>query len=147
MDIFDGRRQRAQELMVQRGVAALHVTSRENYFYLTGDARNVARIFLPQMGEPTVIVFDEEIESAKKSNGRRGCSGMAESAGFDAYLLFDYKRVRFEREEGWILCSHHARLPSIPNSEIESQDDGNRKRRDTDAAPLGEGYDRDRCDA
>jgi Xaa-Pro aminopeptidase len=69
MDIFEGRRQRAQELMAERDVAALHVTSRENYFYLTGDARNVARIFLPQKGEPTVIVFDEETESAKKATG------------------------------------------------------------------------------
>ena len=69
MNIFESRRQRAQELMAQHDVAALHVTSRENYFYLTGDVRNVARIFLPQKGEPTVIVFDEEIESAKKATG------------------------------------------------------------------------------
>jgi Xaa-Pro aminopeptidase len=69
MNIFESRRQRAQELMAQNDVAALHVTSRENYFYLTGDIRNVARIFLPQKGEPTVIVFDEEIESAKKATG------------------------------------------------------------------------------
>ena len=67
MNIFESRRQRAQEVMAQHGVAALHVTGRENYFYLTGDIRNVARIFLPQKGEPTVIVFDEEIESAKKA--------------------------------------------------------------------------------
>lgn len=53
--------------MAQNGVAALQVTSRENYFYLTGDMRSVARIFLPQKGEPTVIVFSEEVESARKS--------------------------------------------------------------------------------
>jgi Xaa-Pro dipeptidase len=69
MNIFQSRRQRAQELMAQNDVAALHVTSRENYFYLTGDIRNVARIFLPQKGEPIVIVFDEEIESAEKATG------------------------------------------------------------------------------
>jgi Xaa-Pro dipeptidase len=69
MNIFERRRQRAQELMAQHGVVALHVTSRENYFYLTGDIRNVARIFLPQKGEPIVIVFDEEIESAKRGTG------------------------------------------------------------------------------
>jgi Xaa-Pro aminopeptidase len=55
--------------MAQHDVAALHVTSRENYFYLTGDIRNVARIFLPQNGKPTVIVFDEELESVKKATG------------------------------------------------------------------------------
>ena len=69
MNIFESRRQRAQELMAQHGVDALHVTSRENYFYLTGDIRSVARIFLPQKGTPTIIVFDEEIESAKKATG------------------------------------------------------------------------------
>jgi Xaa-Pro aminopeptidase len=55
--------------MAQNDVAALHITSRENYFYLTGDIRSVARVFLPQKGEPTVIVFDEEVESAKKATG------------------------------------------------------------------------------
>lgn len=61
--------------MAQRDVAALQVTSRENYFYLTGDIRNVARIFLPQKGEPTVIVFDEEIESARRATGIQDVRG------------------------------------------------------------------------
>ena len=69
MNIFEGRRKRAQDIMLQKGVSALQVTSRENYFYLTGDARNVARLFLPQQGEPTVIVFDEEVEAARKASG------------------------------------------------------------------------------
>ncbi len=69
MNIFETRRKRAQEAMSEKGVAALQVTSRENYFYLTGDARNVARLFLPQQGEPTVIVFDEEAEAARKATG------------------------------------------------------------------------------
>lgn len=64
MSIFERRRKRAQDLMAQHDVAALQVTSRENYFYLTGDMRNVARFFLPQKREPTVIVFAEEVESA-----------------------------------------------------------------------------------
>jgi len=55
--------------MAERGVSALQVTSRENYFYLTGDARNVARLFLPQQGEPTVIVFSEEVEDARRVTG------------------------------------------------------------------------------
>jgi Xaa-Pro aminopeptidase len=61
--------------MAQHDVAALHVTSRENYFYLTGDIRNVARIFLPQKGDPTIIVFDEEIESAEKATRVRDVRG------------------------------------------------------------------------
>jgi Xaa-Pro aminopeptidase len=75
MNIFEQRRKRAQELMTQREVAALHITSRENYFYLTGDVRNVARIFLPQKGEPTIIVFDEEVESAREETGIKDVRG------------------------------------------------------------------------
>ena len=52
--------------MLSKGFSALQVTSRENYFYLTGDNRNVARLFLPQEGEPTLIVFEEEVEPARK---------------------------------------------------------------------------------
>jgi Xaa-Pro dipeptidase len=61
--------------MVQQEVAALQVTSRENYFYLTGDVRNVARLFLPQEGEPTIIVFDEEAEAAAKASGIKDVRG------------------------------------------------------------------------
>jgi Xaa-Pro aminopeptidase len=56
MNTFEERREKAQALMTEMGVAALQVTSRENYYYLTGDIRNVARLFLPQQGEPTIIV-------------------------------------------------------------------------------------------
>ncbi|MCJ7610460.1 aminopeptidase P family N-terminal domain-containing protein [Candidatus Bathyarchaeota archaeon] len=56
MNTFEERREKAQALMAEMGVAALQVTSRENYYYLTGDIRNVARLFRPQQGEPTIIV-------------------------------------------------------------------------------------------
>jgi len=69
MNRFAQRRQKAQAIMAEKDVAALQVTSRENYFYLTGDVRNVARLFLPQQGEPTIIVFDEEVEAAKAASG------------------------------------------------------------------------------
>ena len=69
MSVFEARRKKAQATMVEKGVAALQVTSRENYYYLTGDVRNVARLFLPQQGEPTIIVFDEEVEPARAASG------------------------------------------------------------------------------
>ncbi|MGD0203728.1 MAG: Xaa-Pro peptidase family protein [Candidatus Bathyarchaeia archaeon] len=75
MNRFEMRRKKAQELMVQQEVAALQVTSRENYYYLTGDMRNVARLFLPQEGEPTIIVFDEEVEAAAKASGIKDVRG------------------------------------------------------------------------
>lgn len=71
MNRFESRRKRAQELMAAQDVKALQVTSRENYFYLTGDNRNVARLFLPQDGEPTIIVFDEEVEPASLTSSIR----------------------------------------------------------------------------
>ncbi len=69
MGVFEKRRQKAQALMAEKGVAALKVTSRVNYYYLTGDVRNVARLFLPQQGNPTIIVFDEEVEAARSASG------------------------------------------------------------------------------
>jgi Xaa-Pro dipeptidase len=69
MEPFENRRKKAQAIMKEKEVAALQATSRENYHYLTGDARNVARLFLPQEGEPTIIVFDEEVEPARQASG------------------------------------------------------------------------------
>jgi Xaa-Pro dipeptidase len=69
MNRFENRRKRAQEGMRKKDVAALQVTGRENYYYLTGDVRNVARLFLPQEGEPTIIVFDDEAQPAKEASG------------------------------------------------------------------------------
>jgi Xaa-Pro dipeptidase len=68
MNRFENRRKRAQEEMRKKDVTALQVTGRENYYYLTGDVRNVARLFLPQEGEPTIIVFDEEAQPAKEAS-------------------------------------------------------------------------------
>jgi len=67
--IFEEHRRKAQIAMAEKGVSALQVTSRENYYYLTGDVRNVARLLLPQRGEPTIIVFDEEVEAASEATG------------------------------------------------------------------------------
>ncbi len=87
MNRFENRRKKAQELMVKNEVAALQVTSRENYFYLTGDIRSVARLFLPQEGEPTIIVFDEEVEAASKASGNQGCQRLAYACTAHAKLL------------------------------------------------------------
>ena len=75
MNSFEMRRKRAQETMAKIGVAAMQVTGRENYYYLTGDVRNVARLFLPQQGDPTIIVFDEEVEAAKTASGVQDVRG------------------------------------------------------------------------
>ena len=72
---FAGRREQAQRMMREMSVAAMQVTSRENYYYLTGDPRNVARMFLPQSGDPTVIVFAEEVDEARERTGIRDVRG------------------------------------------------------------------------
>jgi Xaa-Pro aminopeptidase len=75
MEPFESRRAKAQAIMKEKDVAALQVTSKENYYYLTGDVRNVARLFLPQEGAPTIIVFDEEVEPARHASGIQDVRG------------------------------------------------------------------------
>ena len=87
MSIFESRRKKAQETMAQMGVSAMQVTGRENYYYLTGNARNVARLFLPQKGEPTIIVFDEEMEPAKAASGISDVRGWRNPAQLMAHFF------------------------------------------------------------
>lgn len=75
MEPFESRRKKVQAIMKEKNVAALQVTIRENYYYLTGDVRNVARLFLPQEGEPSIIVFDEEVEPARQASGIQDVRG------------------------------------------------------------------------
>ncbi|OAT85780.1 M24 family metallopeptidase [Desulfotomaculum copahuensis] len=69
MSKFLERRKKAQQIMAEKGVHAMQVTGRENYYYLTGDVRNVARLFLPREGDPVIIVFAEEVEAARRASG------------------------------------------------------------------------------
>lgn len=64
LNVFKERVKKAQELMIKAGVQAMQITSRENYYYFSGDIRNVARILIPQDSEPIIIVFEEEAEFA-----------------------------------------------------------------------------------
>ena len=58
LNVFKERVKKAQELMIKAGVQAMQITSRENYYYFSGDVRNVARILIPQDSEPIIIVFE-----------------------------------------------------------------------------------------
>jgi Xaa-Pro dipeptidase len=105
MNRFESRRKRAQELMVAQDVAALQVTSRENYFYLTGDMRNVARLFLPQDGEPTIVVFDEEVEAASLASGIRDVRGWRTPTQLMQYFFSLVKQHNIsEKKVGF--CAH-----------------------------------------
>jgi Xaa-Pro dipeptidase len=87
MTFFEEHRRKAQAAMAEKGVEALQVTSRENYYYLTGDVRNVARLFLPQQGEPTIIVFDEEVEAAREASGISDVRGWRTPAQLMAHFF------------------------------------------------------------
>lgn len=65
LKVFEDRTRLAQDLMGEAGVDALQITGRENYYYFSGDVSSVARILLPQKGEPILIVFETEMEFAR----------------------------------------------------------------------------------
>jgi len=112
MNRFEMRRKKAQELMVAQEVAALQVTSRENYYYLTGDMRNVARLFLPQEGEPTIIVFDEEVEPAAEASGIQDVRGWRTPTQL-MQNFFQLVKPQYFRKESGFLYPFESRLFSL----------------------------------
>ncbi len=105
MNVFELRRKKAQETMTLLGVSAMQVTGRENYFYLTGDVRNVARLFLPQQGEPTIIVFDEEVEPAKLASDIPDVRGWRNPAQLMAHFFTLVKQYGIsDKKVGF--CAH-----------------------------------------
>ncbi len=136
MNRFEARRKRAQQLMVEQEVAALQVTSRENYYYLTGDVRSVARLFLPQEGEPTIIVFDEEVEAAAKASGIKDIRGWrTPSQLMQNFFHTSQATQRFRKESGF-LRSFKSGFFGLQVSQSKPQDEGYRKRRNLDAPSL-----------
>jgi Xaa-Pro dipeptidase len=105
MNRLEIRRKKAQEIMAKHNIAALQVTSRENYYYLTGDIRNVARLFLPQQGEPTIIVFDEEAEAAMSASGIHDVRGWRTPAQLMQHFFQLVKQHNvFDKKVGF--CTH-----------------------------------------
>jgi Xaa-Pro dipeptidase len=66
LDVFAERARKAREIMAEVGVDAMQLTGRENYHYLSGDVRNVARMLLPLEADPILIVFYTEAEFARQ---------------------------------------------------------------------------------
>jgi len=66
LEVFEKRAGKAREIMAELGVDAMQLTGRENYHYLSGDVRNVARMLLPLEADPIVIVFYTEVEFARE---------------------------------------------------------------------------------
>lgn len=59
------RKKQIQELMEAKGVDAMLVAGAENYYYITGDYRRQARMLFYRDADPTVIVFQPEVEQVR----------------------------------------------------------------------------------
>jgi len=59
------RAQQIQVIMEKKGVDAMLVAGVENYYYTTGDYRRQARMLFYRDDDPTIIVFEPEVEQVK----------------------------------------------------------------------------------
>ena len=59
------RKEQVQKLMEAKGVDAMLIAGVENYYYLTGDYRRQARMLFYRDAEPTIIVFQPEVEQVR----------------------------------------------------------------------------------
>lgn len=66
LSVFEQRADGAREIMAEAGVDGMQLTGRENYHYLSGDVRNVARMLLPREADPILIVFYSEVDFARE---------------------------------------------------------------------------------
>jgi len=58
----------------------MQLTGRENYHYLSGDVRNVARMLLPAEADPILIVFYTEVEFARERSWVKDIRGWSTPA-------------------------------------------------------------------
>src|SRR5659263_659904 len=80
LKVFEDRAARAKEVMAELGVDAMQLTGRENYHYLSGDVRNVARMLLPAEADPILIVFYTEVEFARERSWVKDVRGWSTPA-------------------------------------------------------------------
>ncbi|MGZ7169250.1 MAG: aminopeptidase P family N-terminal domain-containing protein [Halobacteriota archaeon] len=59
------REKQVQELMEAKGVDAMLIAGVENYYYITGDYRRQARMLFYRDADPTIIVFQSEVEPVR----------------------------------------------------------------------------------
>ncbi|MGA2884113.1 MAG: aminopeptidase P family N-terminal domain-containing protein [Halobacteriota archaeon] len=59
------RKKQIQELMGAKDVDAMLIAGAENYYYITGDYRRQARMLFYRDADPTLIVFQPEVEQVR----------------------------------------------------------------------------------
>ena len=80
LEVFEDRANRARQVMEELGVDGMQLTGRENYHYLSGDVRNVARMLLPVEADPILIVFYTEVEFASERSWVKDVRGWSTPA-------------------------------------------------------------------
>lgn len=80
LEVFEDRANRARQVMEELGVDGMQLTGRENYHYLSGDVRNVARMLLPVEADPILIVFYTEVEFARERSWVKDVRGWSTPA-------------------------------------------------------------------
>lgn len=117
MAVYGKRKKQIQELMRAKGVDAMLIAGAENYYYITGDYRRQARMLFYQDRDPTIIVFQPEVEQVRAStwvNDIRGWSSVNElmqnffnamrdsdlrkaTVGFDTHTAPGFEVFRFRK--------------------------------------------------
>ncbi len=65
--ILKERAERIKKVMSEKKFDAMLIAGVENYYYISGDIRRQARMLFPREGEPTIIVFADEVELVRKN--------------------------------------------------------------------------------
>ncbi len=65
MPDYSKRKKQIQQLMEEKGVDAMLIAGVENYYYITGDYRRQARMLFYRDADPTIIVFQPEVEQVR----------------------------------------------------------------------------------
>ena len=111
------RKKQIQELMGAKDVDAMLIAGAENYYYTTGDYRRQARMLFYRDADPTLIVFQPEVEQVRAHtwvNDVRGWSSATElmqhfftamkahdlrkaTVGFDTHTAPGFEVFRFRK--------------------------------------------------
>lgn len=117
MAVYGKRKKQIQELMRAKGVDAMLIAGAENYYYITGDYRRQARMLFYRDADPTIIVFQPEVEQVRAHtwvNDVRGWSSANElmqhffsamkandlrkaTVGFDTHTAPGFEVFRFRK--------------------------------------------------
>ncbi len=111
------RKKQIQRLMEAKGVDAMLVAGVESYYYITGDYRRQARMLFYRDADPTIIVFQPEVEQVRAQtwvDDVRGWSSVNElmqhfwmamrshelrkvTVGFDTHTAPGFELYRFRK--------------------------------------------------